>query len=174
MIHALIERVKTNAVARAKPSLITRTLISEETGRRNGRKIKHAGIARCLQFIQDTRKLPIKLEDLQQVAGLKRRGLHKAFVTQLHCTPGVLLRLVRLECACNLIAHTNLSVAEIARRSGYRSANSLCVVFKRDLGVSPSHFRSQHKPKPVLQIIPNQYRSVKVSPAVATNLNRAH
>ena len=110
--------------------------------------ISHPGVARCVQFLGRKRQVQFKLRDLQRVAGLSRRGLHKAFMTHLGCSPGVLLRRARLVRACDLLANSSLSVDEIARRCGYRSANSLWVAFARDLGVSPVRFRFQRQTEP--------------------------
>lgn len=138
--------LKNPATSSAKPSLLTRARIPTSALRTwRAQSIKHAGLARCLELIQPHRLAQLKLSDLERVAGLKRRGLHKAFIAHLQCSPGVLLRWARLEYACELLTHTALPVATIAHRSGYRNANSLCVVFMRDLAVSPSQFRSQQQ-----------------------------
>jgi AraC-like DNA-binding protein len=105
------------------------------------------------------------LRDLQRVSGLSHRGLHKAFVKHLGCSPGVFLRMVRLERACDLLADSNLSVGEVARRCGYRSANSLWVVFARDLGVSPIRYRSQRQPKAVRGSKPSKTTRRRAIPA---------
>jgi transcriptional regulator GlxA family with amidase domain len=114
-------------------------------GMPSSRKIRHPGVARCLQFLRKNPRAQLTLRHLQRASGLKRRGLHKAFVTHLGCTPGVLLRKMRLERACHLLAHSNLSVDELARRCGYRGANSLWVSFMRDMGIAPVRFRTQQR-----------------------------
>jgi len=136
-----------NTGARLRTSLLAQARMSFDwmaaDGAPGSYNIGHSGVARCLKLIRRNHRACHTLHDLQQAAGLKRRGLHKAFVTHLGCTPGVLLRKVRLEYACYLLVHSSLSVDELARRCGYRNANSLWVCFTRDLGVSPNRFRAQ-------------------------------
>jgi AraC-like DNA-binding protein len=140
---------RANPAARMQTSLLVRARTTADSMRAgaawNGDTISHAGVARCLQFLRRNWQVRFKLRDLERVAGLKRRGLHRAFVAHLGCTPGVVLRLVRLERACGLLVQSDLPVGEVARRCGYRSANSLWVMFARDLGVSPARFRARQK-----------------------------
>lgn len=109
----------------------------------SGRKIRHPGVVRCLQFLRRNPRAQFTIHDLQRASGLKRRGLHKAFITHLGCSPGVLLRKMRLERACYLLAHSNLSIDELARQCGYCGGNSLWVSFMRDMGIAPVDFRAQ-------------------------------
>ena len=46
----------------------------------------------------------------------------------------------RMEKACELLTHSNLYVAEIAYRLGYKNAGSFSVQFKNYTGVLPSEF----------------------------------
>ena len=47
----------------------------------------------------------------------------------------------KMECACKLLTHSNLFVAEIAYRLGYKNAGSFSVQFKKYAGVLPSDYR---------------------------------
>lgn len=47
----------------------------------------------------------------------------------------------KMECACKLLTHSNLYVAEIAYRLGYKNAGSFSVQFKKYAGVLPSDYR---------------------------------
>ena len=48
----------------------------------------------------------------------------------------------RMEKACELLTHSNLYVAEIAYRLGYKNAGSFSVQFKNYTGVLPSEYRT--------------------------------
>jgi AraC-like DNA-binding protein len=110
------------------------------------RSIRHNGVARCLQFLHRTGQRRLGLGNLIKISGMSRRGLHKAFMTHLGCGPGAVLRTVRVKRACKLLADSELPLDEVATQCGYRNANSLCVVFRRDLGVTPQCFRKQQRP----------------------------
>ncbi len=47
----------------------------------------------------------------------------------------------KMECACKLLTHSNLYVAEVAYRLGYKNAGSFSVQFKKYAGVLPSDYR---------------------------------
>ena len=47
----------------------------------------------------------------------------------------------RMEKACELLTHSNLYVAEIAYRLGYKNAGSFSVQFKKYTGILPSEYR---------------------------------
>ena len=48
----------------------------------------------------------------------------------------------RMEKACELLTHSNLYVAEIANRLGYKNAGSFSVQFKKYTGILPSDYRT--------------------------------
>ena len=48
----------------------------------------------------------------------------------------------RMERACELLTHSNLYVAEIAYRLGYKNAGSFSVQFKKYTGILPSEYRT--------------------------------
>ena len=48
----------------------------------------------------------------------------------------------RMEKACELLTHSNLYVAEIAYRLGYKNAGSFSVQFKKYTGILPSEYRT--------------------------------
>jgi len=46
-----------------------------------------------------------------------------------------------------LLLQTNLTLAQIAPLAGYEHPEYMCIVFKRETGQSPGHFRRENKPK---------------------------
>ncbi|HZI30702.1 MAG TPA: DNA-binding transcriptional regulator, partial [Candidatus Binatia bacterium] len=61
--------------------------------------IRHPGVSRSLRYIWEHGHEPICIKDLVSVAGMSRRGLHKAFLEHLQRTPGQELQRVRMEWA---------------------------------------------------------------------------
>ena len=103
--------------------------------------IKHKGVARSLHHIWKHSHEPICVKDLVGVAAMSRRGLHKAFLEHLGRTPGQELQRVRIEHAKKLLAESNHKIEALAEMSGYQSANSFCIAFKRVTGMSAKQFR---------------------------------
>ena len=103
--------------------------------------ILHVGVAKSLRFIWQHSHEPICVKDLVGVAAMSRRGLHKAFLEHLGRTPGQELQRVRIEHAKKLLAKSGLKIEALAEMSGYQSANSFCIAFKRVTGMSAKQFR---------------------------------
>jgi LacI family transcriptional regulator len=103
--------------------------------------ILHSGVARSLRFIWQHSHEPICVKDLVGVAAMSRRGLHKAFLEHLGRTPGQELQRVRIEHAKKLLTESSLKIEALAEMSGYQSANSFCIAFKRVTGMSAKQFR---------------------------------
>ena len=72
------------------------------------RLFSHAGIARSLQFMAANFTRPIRVTDLDKVAGLSRRGLHKAFRKHTGFGPGQLLRQFRINRARQILEDGDL------------------------------------------------------------------
>jgi len=103
--------------------------------------VEHPKVARAVRYIHQHYADPIGILHIAEVAGLSRQGLNKAFRQHLRRTPGSELRRVRLSEGRRLLQETELTLDQIARSTGYSSANSLCIAFQRAFGHSPSRLR---------------------------------
>lgn len=106
-------------------------------------EVRHAGIARSLKFIVKNFDADIRIAGLENVAGLSRRGFLKAFQKHTGRKPGEVLRQLRIEYAKRLLVQYDLPLKELARVSGFKSANTFCVAFRRMTGCSPKKFQRQ-------------------------------
>ncbi|MGP4019892.1 helix-turn-helix domain-containing protein [Saccharopolyspora sp. 5N708] len=79
---------------------------------------------------------------LAAFAGVSERHLSRLFVEHICRTPS-LVRDARLEAASQLLTGTRESVATIARRCGFASAESLRQAFVAWVGMSPSQYRTR-------------------------------
>jgi LacI family transcriptional regulator len=103
--------------------------------------VKHKGVANGLRFIWEHFHEPIRVKDLLNVAGMSRRGLHKAFLEHVGRTPGQELQRLRMEKAKRLLADSEHKIEVLAGMCGYQSANSFSVAFKNTTGTTLSHYR---------------------------------
>lgn len=108
------------------------------------RSVNHSGVVRCLDSLRRNPRL--KMFQLTAVSGLSRRGLNKAFLTHLGCTPGVVMIVLRLRTALNLLIESRLPIPAVAVRSGYRNSNGLYVAFRHYLGITPLSVRKPSFP----------------------------
>jgi LacI family transcriptional regulator len=103
--------------------------------------VKHKGTANSLRFIWQHFHEPIRVKDLLNVAGMSRRGLHKAFLENIGRTPGQELQRLRVEKAKRLLAESDHKIEVLAGLCGYQSANTFSVAFKNATGMTLSRFR---------------------------------
>jgi LacI family transcriptional regulator len=103
--------------------------------------VKHKGAANSLRFIWEHFHEPIRVKDLLNVAGMSRRGLHKAFMENIGRTPGQELQRLRMEKAKRLLADSDHKIEVLASMCGYQSANTFSVAFKNATGMTLSRFR---------------------------------
>ena len=94
-----------------------------------------------MRFIWEHFHEPIRVKDLLNVAGMSRRGLHKAFMENIGRTPGQELQRLRMEKAKRLLADSDHKIEVLASMCGYQSANTFSVAFKNVTGMTLSRFR---------------------------------
>ncbi|MFD2082709.1 Transcriptional regulator GlxA family, contains an amidase domain and an AraC-type DNA-binding HTH domain [Actinopolymorpha cephalotaxi] len=83
----------------------------------------------------------LRTETLAAMVGVSPRQLHRLFRAELGETPANVVRRTRLEVAARLAATTDLPLSQVARRSGFASAESLRQAFVSKFGTSPRTFR---------------------------------
>ena len=79
--------------------------------------------------------------DICNEMGISRIQLYRKVKTVLHCNVNDYIVTTRLQKAKYYIQHENLSISEIAFKSGFSSAAYFSTVFKSKFGVTPSAFR---------------------------------
>jgi len=104
--------------------------------------VNHKGVANSMRFIWEHFHEPIRVKDLLNVAGMSRRGLHKAFMENIGRTPGQELQRLRMEKAERLLADSDHKIEVLATMCGYQSANTFSVAFKNVTGMSLSRYRT--------------------------------
>ena len=77
--------------------------------------------------------------------GVSRRRLDYAFTAALGRTPYQQIQHERFNRARLLLLRTDLSLTEVALRSGFPYPSRLSEAFRRELGVTPTRFRQDHQ-----------------------------
>ena len=83
----------------------------------------------------------ITMNDLSAVAGLSPDYMARKFKSALHMTPSEYVRKFRIARAMELLCTTDLSVAEVARRTGFSDVSLFSRVFKQAVGLPPASYR---------------------------------
>ncbi|MBV8519518.1 MAG: helix-turn-helix transcriptional regulator [Acidobacteria bacterium] len=80
-------------------------------------------------------------------AGVHRAHFARVFRARFGCTPGELLRQLRVEHAQSLLASTDVPLAEIALAAGFSSQSHFTATFRAYAGVTPAAFRRDARDK---------------------------
>ncbi len=108
---------------------------------------RHAKLRPVLQHIRLNYASELSIAELSALIDVTPQYLCKLFQQTLRMRPFEYLVSYRISRAKEfLVARPELSVADIARLSGFSDSNYLCRVFKRAESISPGAFRSLHCP----------------------------
>jgi AraC-like DNA-binding protein len=100
-----------------------------------------SGLEAAIHSCRERFRQPLVVKELADEAGMTREHFSRLFRTRMKETPAAFLRRLRLEESATLLKETRLPLAEIAMRSGFRSARHLMLTFQRDRGINPSTLR---------------------------------
>lgn len=84
---------------------------------------------------------PIGVEYILDHVCISRRTLERKFLAAFGCSPAVVLRRIRIERAAQLLHDSNLGLASIARRTGFRQTTSLVRAFRANYHGTPGEVR---------------------------------
>jgi LacI family transcriptional regulator len=105
--------------------------------------LSDAAMVKALRFIREDPSREMGVADVARCAGLSRRALELRFQQLIGRSPAAEIRRVRIDHAIHLLRHTNLSVATVAERSGFSSAEYMASVFRAHLAMAPLQFRKK-------------------------------
>lgn len=98
-------------------------------------------VAAALRFIRDHAHEAVYVTDVVNHIAISRRALEQRFRALLGRSPAAEIRRVHLERAKQLLRETDLSLAAVAVKSGFESAELLGRVFRREMHTTPSAYR---------------------------------
>ena len=91
---------------------------------------------------------PLRLHDRAREAGVHPVYFSRAFHKHMGCTVRAYVRNLRVDRAADLLASSELSIAEVALEAGFSDQSHLCNVFRRVRGVTPSRYRVLARQQP--------------------------
>lgn len=103
-------------------------------------------VAAAWRFIREHAAEGIQVADVVRSVGLTRRVLDQRFQSATGRTPHAEITRIRVDRMRQLLAETELSLAEIALRTGFEHVEYASVFFRRETGVTPGDYRRQLNP----------------------------
>jgi LacI family transcriptional regulator len=105
-------------------------------------------VAKAVRFIRAHAGEPIYIEHLLEQTGVSRSTLERRFEKAIGRSPAAEIARTRLERAKRLLVQTDMTVAQVARASGYSSASYMMTVFRKQTGTTPGEHRLRMRGKP--------------------------
>jgi LacI family transcriptional regulator len=102
-----------------------------------------AQISKAVRFIRERACEGITVDDVLRAVPMSRTVFERRFKKLLNRTPHDQILRVRIERVRTMLANTDLTLAQIAERTGFGHIEYLSVAFKRATGESPSRFRAR-------------------------------
>lgn len=105
-----------------------------------------AFLARAIEQVEKNLHVSgYSVEQLSRDLCMERTGLYRKLVTMLDQSPSLFIRNIRLQRAAQLLAEGNLSITEIAERTGFSSSSYLSKCFQEMYGCRPSEYAEKMK-----------------------------
>jgi len=101
----------------------------------------HRSLGDLLAWIADNITRDLSIDMLARRAAMSPRNFARLFTQEIGKTPGTHVEDLRLEAARRQLESTAASLEEVAKFSGFNSAEVLRRVFARRLGTTPGQYR---------------------------------
>lgn len=98
-------------------------------------------VNQAIALIQDSYYRDISVQTLSGAIGLDRTYLYRIFKEISGMTVQQYITGLRMKRACHFLSTSMLSYSEVARYCGYSSEQYFSMVFKKNIGMSPSAYR---------------------------------
>lgn len=103
-------------------------------------------LVKALRYIRNNACDSISVDEIARASGVSRSVLQRRFKTTLEQTILESILVVRIGRAKEMLSTTDLSLTEVAERSGFKHQEYLGYVFKKRIGTTPGQYRTQHRP----------------------------
>lgn len=108
-------------------------------------------IKKIVEYVRENYENPISLKEIAGHLAVSEGYFCRSFKENFHMTFGNFLNDVRMGEAERLVRETDLTMEEIARKTGFNNSNYFTVCFKRMYYDTPLHYRKVHDIKKISQ-----------------------
>jgi LacI family transcriptional regulator len=105
-------------------------------------------VVAAIRFIREHAHERLRVSDVLAHVPVGRRTLERRCRTALGWGIAEEMRRTHFQRACRLLAGTDLSMEAVALQSGFLGYRHLALVFRKQLGITPTAYRRQMRPSP--------------------------
>ena len=102
-------------------------------------------VAQAIRWMRENLGQGIGVREVAGVCGVSQRALEYHFHAAAGRSPGKVLQQLRFDEATELLVHTELTLDEVARRIGFRSAQYMSTFFQKHCGFPPAAYRKHNR-----------------------------
>ncbi len=118
-------------------------VIEMGNGRLPKKSTDYKSIVRVIQYIDDNFSQTIKLAELSRLANMSATKLKKLCRQFTGCTITEYILSKKTDYASHLLADSDLSIEELAKKVGFDTVAGFSTSFKKQTGIPPSEYRKQ-------------------------------
>lgn len=118
-------------------------VIEMGNGRLPKKSTDYKSIVRVIQYIDDNFSQTIKLAELSRLANMSATKLKKLFRQFTGCTITEYILSKKTDYASHLLADSDLSIEELAKKVGFDTVAGFSTSFKKQTSIPPSEYRKQ-------------------------------
>ncbi|MEM6690876.1 MAG: DNA-binding transcriptional regulator [Planctomycetota bacterium] len=137
----LLERMMNGEMLPTQEPLITQPLGVELRESTDTLAVEDEDIAKALSYIRRNVNANIRVTDVVGHCELSRRSLEHRFKKLLGITPSQEILRARMSRIQELLRDTDLSIAEVATRTGFEYGEYMAAAFRRETGKTPTEYR---------------------------------
>ncbi|TWU01299.1 XylR family transcriptional regulator [Stieleria varia] len=142
----LLDRMMSGEWVATETPLITQPLGIEIRESTDTLAIDDTEVATALHYIRRHATSNIRVTDVLNQVSISRRALEHRFKKQVGHTPHEEIQKVRMNRIKELLSETELTIHEIAERTGFEYDEYMTAAFKRETGRTPSEYRESMQP----------------------------
>jgi LacI family transcriptional regulator len=105
--------------------------------------VDDADVAQAIRLIREHSCRGLRASEVADAVGLSLRALQQRFQRVLRRTIKEELMQVRIDRAKMLLCQTDMSVEQVAKRSGFATFGYFVRAFRREMGITPRRYRGQ-------------------------------
>ena len=109
------------------------------------KNVSNKKINKILRYFQEHYNESVKIEKLAEEWGISSRYVRKCFAEQIGMSCTDYITVLRMNKAKELLWETSKNITDIAMEIGYGTPQYFCRVFREEIGISPSEYRSKWK-----------------------------
>ena len=149
---AAMGELEAQAIIAAAPADSTNAVISYDDAQTDEAELpkKHSPaiisnyVQKMREYIHENYMKPITTNDVSSAVFLSSSYANQCFSTECNCTIFDYITQCRIRQAKMLLEKTDTKVSSVAELVGYNGKTSFYLAFKRNVGVSPTEYRSIH------------------------------